>query len=175
MRIEEEIASIQNEIEQARISADKAADDGKTSDFQKFSSQEAMLLHRLEKVKAEQTAIVYPPITASEYKTVKKELFSVIMKIKVAKYQELLRILDQGQAVLHELDAAIKEYNSEHGKLHRIISNYETDADADGYEYPLYDRFDAVSIDKRLTEVFYDNPSSMHNFKNYIKNTMNRN
>ena len=171
VKLQEEIASVQKEIEQAKTSADKAADEGKTTDFQKYSSQKAMLSHRLEKLKAEQTATIYPPITASEYSDIKKELRDTMRKIKAEKYKELLMILDQGQEVVRGLEAAIKEYNSTHQKLQYIIG--DSDSDFEGNEYPLFGICDMFTIDKRLTEVFCDS-SSLHHFKCYIKNEMNR-
>lgn len=173
VKLQEEIASVQKEIEQAKTSADKAADEGKTTDFQKYSSQKAMLSHRLEKLKAEQTATIYPPITASEYSDIKKELRDTMRKIKAEKYKELLMILDQGQEVVRGLEAAIKEYNSTHQKLQYIIG--DSDSDFEGNEYPLFGICDMFTIDKRLTEVFCDSISfSNNNLKCYIKNTMNR-
>lgn len=173
VQIEEEIASVQKEIEQAKASADKAADEGKTTDFQEYSSQKAMLSHRLEKLKAEHSTIIYPPITASEYNDIKKDLRDTMQKIKAKKYEELLKILDQGQDVICELDAVIKEYNSLHQKLQNIISS--SDTDSNGNDYPLFGIRDLFTIDERLKDVFCDSIlSSNNNLKYYIKNTMNR-
>lgn len=173
VKLEEEITSVQKEIEQARILADKAADEGKVSDFQKYSSQGAMLSHKLEKLKAEHSTTIYPPITTSEYSDIKKDLRDTMQKIKVEKYEELLKILDQGQDVICELDAAIKEYNSVHQNLQHILG--AADTDSEGNKYPLFGICDIFTVDKRLTEVFCDSISfSNNNLKCYIKNTMNR-
>ncbi len=171
VKVEEEIASVQNEIEQAKISADKAADDGKVSDFQKYSSQKAMLSHRLEKLKAEQTATTYPPINASEYSEIKSELRDIMLKIKAEKYKELLKILDQGLEVVRELEAAIKEYNLTHQKLQYIIGGF--DADSEGNEYRIFSICDLFTVDKRLTDIFCES-QSIHCIRCYLENDMNR-
>ena len=84
-----------------------------------------MLSHKLEKLKAEQTATIYPPITALEYGNIKNELKDTMLKIKAEKYKKLLKVLDQGQEVIHELEAAIKEYNSTHQELQYLINGSE--------------------------------------------------
>lgn len=171
VKIEEEIASVQNEIEQAKASAEQAADDGKANDFQKYAAQQAMLSHKLEKLKAEQTAAIYPPITALEYGNIKNELKDTMLKIKAEKYKKLLKVLDQGQEVIHELEAAIKEYNSVHRNLQHILGSADTDSK--GNEYPLFGICDIFSVDKRLTEVFCDS-QSIHCIRCYLENDMNR-
>lgn len=171
VKIEEEIASVQHEIEQAKASAEQAADDGKANDFQKYSSQKAMLLHRLEKLKSEQTATIYPPITALEYGNIKNKLKDTMLKIKAEKYKELLKILDQGQEVVHELEAAIKEYDLTHQKLQYIIAS--SDTDSEGNEYRLFNICDLFTVDKRLTDIFCES-QSIHCIRCYLENDMNR-
>lgn len=171
VKLEEEIASVQDEIEQAKVSAEQAADNGKANDFQKYAAQQAMLSHKLEKLKAEQTATIYPPISALEYGNIKNKLKDTMLKIKAEKYKKLLKVLDQGQEVIHELEAAIKEYNSTHQELQYLING--SDNDSEGNEYRLFGITDTFSVDKRLTDIFCES-QSIHCIRCYLENDMNR-
>lgn len=169
--LEKQIASVNAELEQAKVAEETAVNAKSLEDFQKQQATIAMLTKQLENLhKESETIECYAPITADEHNAIKRELHKITKGIIFAKYQALIDLLDDGSKIVAEIEETIKEYHSIFGMLDYAIGRSETDVN--GVPFNTFSFSDCYNVPSKIKEVFCDNPNSIHSVKYLLKNNM---
>ena len=110
----------------------------------------------------------YPAMLVSEHTALKEELKNYTLSALTEKYSKILELLNEGEVLLDEFEAIVKEYYDTFEKLDDKVAGFEEDETGAKYKTIGSSADDYCSVHPKLNEIFRHD--GIHSVKQMLQN-----